>query len=43
MSEQTIETNGSVRPNAIGRLTKQSTKQMIENDCLAKPRMIANN
>ena len=27
MSEQTIEINGSVRPNAIGRLTKQLTEQ----------------
>ena len=41
MSEQIIETNDSVRPNAIGRLTKQSTERTIKNNCLAKSRMIA--
>ena len=43
MSERKIETDDSVRPNVIERLIEESTKQTIENDCAAKPRMVANN
>ena len=43
MSEQIIETNGLIKPNTIERLTKQSTKQIIENNYSAKSKMIANN
>ena len=35
-----IEIHGSVMPNAIRHLTKQSTKQTIKNDCLAKLKTI---
>ena len=41
MSEKKIEINGLMVPNTIRRLTKQSTKQTIENNYLAKSRMIA--
>ena len=36
----TTKTYNLVRPNAIKRFTKQSIKQIIKNDCLAKPKTI---